>query len=125
MASQNIYPCFFNKILHNIFISIQYLFLRASTFSPLLFVNSPINQLLNSIFTAQSSKHVDTSGKIYLPYLHEWSYPNSDLVGLVQVGRGGTHSSYVSLVCLVFVRISVITIVSLFKENLILRIYLV
>jgi hypothetical protein len=31
------------------------------------------------------SKHVDLSGKIYLPYLHEWSYPNSDLVGLIQV----------------------------------------
>jgi len=31
------------------------------------------------------SKHVDASGKIYLPYLHEWSYPNSDLVGLVQI----------------------------------------
>jgi ESCRT-I complex subunit TSG101 len=30
------------------------------------------------------SKHVDASGKIYLPYLHEWSYPNSDLVGLIQ-----------------------------------------
>jgi len=31
------------------------------------------------------SKHVDASGKIYLPYLHEWSHPNSDLVGLVQI----------------------------------------
>lgn len=31
------------------------------------------------------SKHVDASGKIYLPYLHEWSYPTSDLVGLVQI----------------------------------------
>lgn len=31
------------------------------------------------------SKHVDLSGKIYLPYLHDWSYPNSDLVGLIQV----------------------------------------
>ena len=31
------------------------------------------------------SKHVDASGKIYLPYLHEWSYPSSDLVGLIQV----------------------------------------
>ena len=24
-----------------------------------------------------------SSGKIYLPYLHEWSHPNSDLLGLV------------------------------------------
>jgi hypothetical protein len=42
------------------------------------------------MFSAQDmqikvSKHVDLSGKIYLPYLHEWSYPNSDLVGLIQV----------------------------------------
>jgi len=33
----------------------------------------------------KTSKHVDTSGKIYLPYLHEWSYPNSDLIGLIQI----------------------------------------
>jgi len=31
------------------------------------------------------SKHVDAAGKIYLPYLHEWSHPQSDLVGLVQI----------------------------------------
>jgi len=31
------------------------------------------------------SKHVDHSGKIYLPYLHEWSHPNSDLLGLIQI----------------------------------------
>jgi len=31
------------------------------------------------------SKYVDHSGKIYLPYLHEWSHPNSDLLGLVQI----------------------------------------
>ena len=31
------------------------------------------------------SKHVDASGKIYLPYLHEWSHPNSDLLGLIQI----------------------------------------
>ena len=27
------------------------------------------------------SKHVDAAGKIYLPYLHEWAHPASDLVG--------------------------------------------
>ena len=26
------------------------------------------------------SKHVDAAGKIYLPYLHEWAHPQSDLV---------------------------------------------
>ena len=31
------------------------------------------------------SQHVDQSGKIYLPYLHEWSYPKSDLLGLIQI----------------------------------------
>jgi len=31
------------------------------------------------------SKHVDAAGKIYLPYLHEWSHPASDLVGLIQI----------------------------------------
>jgi len=31
------------------------------------------------------SKHVDSAGKIYLPYLHEWNHPNSDLLGLVQI----------------------------------------
>jgi len=31
------------------------------------------------------SKHVDNSGKIYLPYLHDWSHPNSDLLGLIQI----------------------------------------
>lgn len=31
------------------------------------------------------SKHVDTSGKVYLPYLHEWAYQKSDLIGLIQI----------------------------------------
>jgi len=31
------------------------------------------------------SKYVDQSGKIYLPYLHDWSHPNSELLGLVQI----------------------------------------
>lgn len=31
------------------------------------------------------SKHVDQSGQIYLPYLHEWSHPKSDLLGLIQI----------------------------------------
>ncbi|KAL7833535.1 hypothetical protein AOLI_G00284950 [Acnodon oligacanthus] len=30
-------------------------------------------------------KHVDANGKIYLPYLHEWKHPQSDLFGLIQV----------------------------------------
>ncbi|GAB6024096.1 hypothetical protein CHUAL_008809 [Chamberlinius hualienensis] len=31
------------------------------------------------------SRHVDQSGKIYLPYLHEWKHNSSDLLGLIQV----------------------------------------
>ena len=35
--------------------------------------------------TIKTGKHVDANGKIYLPYLHEWKHPESDLLGLVQV----------------------------------------
>ena len=31
------------------------------------------------------SKHVDQNGRVYLPYLHEWSEANSDILGLIQV----------------------------------------
>lgn len=31
------------------------------------------------------SQHVDQTGKIYLPYLHDWKHNTSDLVGLIQV----------------------------------------
>ena len=34
-----------------------------------------------NISSLKVSKHVDQSGKIYLPYLHEWSHPKSDLLG--------------------------------------------
>ena len=35
----------------------------------------------DNIISPKVSKHVDQSGKIYLPYLHEWSHPKSDLLG--------------------------------------------
>ena len=35
--------------------------------------------------TIKTGKHVDANGKIYLPYLHEWKHPQSDLLGLIQV----------------------------------------
>ena len=38
-----------------------------------------------SSMTIKTGKHVDANGKIYLPYLHEWKHPESDLLGLVQV----------------------------------------
>lgn len=31
------------------------------------------------------SRHVDHTGKVYLPYLHEWNHANSDLLGLIQI----------------------------------------
>ncbi|KAJ8390926.1 hypothetical protein AAFF_G00098460 [Aldrovandia affinis] len=33
----------------------------------------------------KKGKHIDPNGKIYLPYLHEWKHPQSDLYGLIQV----------------------------------------
>ncbi|XP_064019338.1 tumor susceptibility gene 101 protein isoform X3 [Pogoniulus pusillus] len=38
-----------------------------------------------SFMTIKTGKHVDANGKIYLPYLHEWKYPQSDLLELIQV----------------------------------------
>lgn len=35
---------------------------------------------------------VDHNGKIYLPYLHEWSPNASDLLGLIQVLIGNYNS---------------------------------
>nr|XP_033783744.1 tumor susceptibility gene 101 protein [Geotrypetes seraphini] len=38
-----------------------------------------------SSMTIKTGKHVDANGKVYLPYLHEWKHPQSDLLGLIQV----------------------------------------
>ncbi|XP_069479884.1 tumor susceptibility gene 101 protein [Ambystoma mexicanum] len=38
-----------------------------------------------SSMTIKTGKHVDANGKIYLPYLHEWKHPQSDLFGLIQI----------------------------------------
>uniref|UniRef100_A0A8C6R3U1 Tumor susceptibility gene 101 n=1 Tax=Nannospalax galili TaxID=1026970 RepID=A0A8C6R3U1_NANGA len=38
-----------------------------------------------SSMTIKTGKHVDANGKIYLPYLHEWKHPQSDLLELIQV----------------------------------------
>ncbi|XP_078663024.1 tumor susceptibility gene 101 protein-like isoform X1 [Branchiostoma floridae x Branchiostoma belcheri] len=35
----------------------------------------------------KTGKHVDSSGRVYLPYLHEWKHPKSDLIGLIEVMR--------------------------------------
>ncbi|XP_053545322.1 tumor susceptibility gene 101 protein [Bombina bombina] len=46
---------------------------------PICFVK-PTNTM-----TIKTGKHVDANGKIYLPYLHEWKHPPSDLLGLIQI----------------------------------------
>lgn len=38
-----------------------------------------------STMMIKPGKHVDANGKVYLPYLHEWKPPQSDLYGLIQV----------------------------------------
>ncbi|XP_015193734.1 tumor susceptibility 101a isoform X2 [Lepisosteus oculatus] len=38
-----------------------------------------------SAMMIKTGKHIDANGKIYLPYLHEWKHPQSDLFGLIQV----------------------------------------
>ncbi|GCB76733.1 hypothetical protein scyTo_0017500, partial [Scyliorhinus torazame] len=38
-----------------------------------------------STMMIKTGKHVDANGKIYLPYLHEWKHPHSELYGLIQV----------------------------------------
>ncbi|KAK7170137.1 hypothetical protein R3I94_000392 [Phoxinus phoxinus] len=38
-----------------------------------------------SAMMIKPGKHVDANGKIYLPYLHEWKAPQSNLLGLIQV----------------------------------------
>ncbi|XP_070532900.1 tumor susceptibility gene 101 protein-like [Ptychodera flava] len=47
--------------------------------APMAFVKPTSDMLV------KPSKHVDANGRVYLPYLHEWRHPTSDLVGLVQV----------------------------------------
>ncbi|KAG7265513.1 hypothetical protein CRUP_006657 [Coryphaenoides rupestris] len=38
-----------------------------------------------SAMMIKTGKHIDANGKIYLPYLHEWKHPQSELFGLIQV----------------------------------------
>ncbi|XP_022085685.1 tumor susceptibility gene 101 protein-like isoform X2 [Acanthaster planci] len=46
---------------------------------PLCFVKPTKDMLI------KPSKYVDANGKVYLPYLHDWKYPSSDLHELIQV----------------------------------------
>nr|ACO15383.1 Tumor susceptibility gene 101 protein [Caligus clemensi] len=47
--------------------------------APICYVN-PTNSM-----SIKVSRNVDSSGKIYLPYLHEWNQNRSDLLSLIQI----------------------------------------
>ncbi|ODM93273.1 hypothetical protein Ocin01_13413 [Orchesella cincta] len=47
--------------------------------APMVFVNPTPDMRI------KVSRYVDHNGKVYLPYLHEWTIANSDLLGLIQV----------------------------------------
>ncbi|XP_076032755.1 tumor susceptibility gene 101 isoform X3 [Oratosquilla oratoria] len=47
--------------------------------SPMVYVKPTADMLI------KASRHVDQSGKVYLPYLHEWNPSSSDLMGLIQI----------------------------------------
>ncbi|XP_013401998.1 tumor susceptibility gene 101 protein isoform X2 [Lingula anatina] len=46
---------------------------------PMVYVKPTANMQI------MSGQHVDTNGKVYLSYLHEWRHPQSDLLGLIQI----------------------------------------
>lgn len=48
---------------------------------PLVYVKPTSNMAI------RASQHVDTNGRVYHPYLHEWTYPKSDLAALLQILR--------------------------------------
>lgn len=48
--------------------------------------NSPMCYVKpTSYMQIKVSRHVDQTGRVFLPYLHEWSPSSSDLLGLIQV----------------------------------------
>ncbi|XP_052238882.1 tumor susceptibility gene 101 protein-like isoform X2 [Dreissena polymorpha] len=47
--------------------------------APIVFVTPTATMQINS------GRYVDQNGKVDLPYLREWNYPNSDLLGLLQI----------------------------------------
>ena len=50
-------------------------------------VNSmfPVIFIFRDFPSHRPSRHVDANGRVYLPYLHEWKHPTSDLNGLIQI----------------------------------------
>lgn len=46
---------------------------------PMVFVKPTSSMML------KTGRHIDSNGRVYLPYLHEWKHPQADLIGLFQV----------------------------------------
>ncbi|KAI0210696.1 hypothetical protein LSAT2_004542 [Lamellibrachia satsuma] len=46
---------------------------------PMVFVKPTSSMML------KTGRHIDATGRVYLPYLHEWKHPQADLIGLFQV----------------------------------------
>ncbi|KAK2158995.1 hypothetical protein NP493_1748g00001 [Ridgeia piscesae] len=46
---------------------------------PMVFVKPTSTMML------KTGRHIDGTGRVYLPYLHEWKHPQADLLGLFQV----------------------------------------
>ncbi|XP_069757426.1 ubiquitin-conjugating enzyme E2 variant 3 isoform X1 [Narcine bancroftii] len=59
-------------------IPIRIWILDSHPFGPPLCFLSPTSKMVIRV-----GKHVDTQGRIYLPYLQHWSYPKMDMIGLL------------------------------------------
>ncbi|XP_033627442.1 tumor susceptibility gene 101 protein-like [Asterias rubens] len=71
-------PVYYKGISYNIPICIWVM--DTHPYNPPLCFVKPTKEMM-----IKPSKFVDPNGKVYLPYLHDWKYPSSDLVGLIQV----------------------------------------
>jgi len=71
-------PVFYKNRQYNIPIMI-WLYEKHPEYAPMVFVKP------TSTMVIRQGRHVDTSGKVYLPYLSEWKSRRSDLIGLVGV----------------------------------------
>ncbi|KAG8428863.1 hypothetical protein GDO86_019114, partial [Hymenochirus boettgeri] len=60
---------------------------------PLCFLKPPQNMGIHV------GKHIDAKGRIYLPYLQNWSHPTSTVIGLI-LEMAGTFENELPLYCL-------------------------
>lgn len=71
-------PVFYKQRQYNIPIVI-WLYDKHPMIAPMVFVQPTTTMVI------RQGRHVDASGKVYLPYLSEWKAKKSDLVGLVGI----------------------------------------